>query len=443
MGFMLPTATDNGGRLAAILPTGLAALALGHSLDAAAVLTASADTASADTAAPAPATAGTAAPGPAPAASDAEASAAAALALLPPVTSLVVVAVDGLGSANLKARAGHAPTLNGMQQRRITTVTPSTTAAALTTLTTGTLPATHGLIGYRIMHESLGLLSPLRDWEGISDTRSWQRSEPLMRRAGSVGVTARAFGRPAHAESGLTGAILTGAEYIGGDRIEDRFAAAARQLATGAPTLAYIYVDELDRAGHRYGWQSAQWTRRLEQLDRALADFLTGLPQGTGVVVTADHGMVDIPAAQHIVFDLDSPEFAEVRAWGGEPRFRSLYLHDGADPGEVAARLHAREGKRAWVATRDEAFAAGVFGPNAPHEVRARVGDVILAARGQVAYYATTDDPQSFEIVGQHGSWTDEERGIPLIVGGAFAGSGFAKAVELVAATRTGVRPAG
>ena len=410
---MLPTGTDNGGRLAAILPTGLAALALGNGGDPVDTWRSCAGL------------------------GDAEVPDAARTAIeqgVPALRSLVIVVVDGLGSANLRARAGHAPTLQSLPTRRITTVTPTTTAAALTSLTTGRLPGEHGLAGYRIMHPQLGLVSPLRDWDGISDPRTWQLAEPLFGHAAGLGVRAFAFGRPLHAGSGLTRAILAGAEFVGGDSIEDRLRSAKRQLATGDPTLAYVYVDELDRAGHSNGWQSDAWVRRLEQFDAALGDFLTGLPEGTGVVVTADHGMVDISREQQVVFDLSEPEFADVVAVGGEPRFRGFYLREGADPRAFAERLEAIEGKRAWVTTRDDAFAAGLFGSTVVPGVERRVGDVLIAARGQIAYYTTDDDPQSFDMVGQHGSWTDEERGIPLALGGKLAGSGFARAVEATAA---------
>ncbi|MGO2139442.1 MAG: alkaline phosphatase family protein [Leucobacter sp.] len=413
---MLPTATDNGGRLAAIFPTGLAALALGHGASPEATLN---NAAGLDSAGSAP-----------------QSQLAAVAQLLPALHSLVVLAVDGLGSANLKARKGHAPTLSGLAQRRITTVTPSTTGAALTTLTTGRLPAEHGLVGYRIMHPVLGLLSPLRDWEGIADPRGWQHSEPLFAEATRLGVRPRSYGRPAHASSGLTRAILTGSEYVGGDTTAERLAAARRDIDSGVPTLAYVYVDELDRAGHKHGWESGEWLRRLEQLDEALADFMLGLPAGTGVIVTADHGMVDVAPHQQIVFDLDAPEFADVVAVGGEPRFRTFFLAEGADVGTFAASLQEREGKRAWVTTRDEVFDSGVLGSTVTAGVRERMGQVIIAARAQCAYYTTADDPLSLDMVGQHGSWTDEERGIPLLLGGALAGSGFGKAVELVASAR-------
>lgn len=412
MGIMLPTATDNGARLAAILPTGLLTLCRGLGLPP--------DDFYAE------------AIGGSPDADQME-TLTKVEQLVPALRSFVIIVVDGLGTANLKARAGHAPTLSALQQRRITTVTPSTTAAALTTLTTGRLPAEHGLVGYRIMHPELGLITPLRDWAGIDDVRSWQHSDPLFGLASRLGARAIAFGRPAHASSGFTRAMLAGAEFVGGARIADRFVAAKRQLMTGQPTLAYVYVDELDRAGHHEGWESDAWSRRLEQLDSAVTDFLSGLPSDVGVAITADHGMVDVARHQQVVFDLAAPEFADVSAFGGEPRFRSFYLREGVDPHAFLSRLEAREGKRAWVCTREEALASGLFGEDIAPGVYERLGSVLLAARGQVAYYSTDDDPKALEMVGQHGSWSDEERGIPLMLAGALAGTGFARAVEAFA----------
>ncbi len=418
MEIMLPTAADNGARLAAILPSGLAAVARGLGHDPRAVLA-------------------EASVHPGAAEIDAE--------LIPALRAFVVIVVDGLGHANLRARAGHAPTISGLQQRRIETVAPSTTGAALTAITTGRLPGEHGLIGYRIRHPQLGLLTTLRDWEGIAEPRSWQRARPLFETAGELGARAVVIGRPAHADGGLTGAILSGAEYLAGQRIDDRFALASRALRGGEPTVMYLYVDELDRAAHEHGWESAAWVQRLEQLDAALADFLRALPGDVGVVLTADHGMVDVPAAQQVLLDSAPELLAGVAEIGGEPRFRSLYLSD--DPGDAAGaadparaaelrdRWEAAEGHRAWVFTRQEAIDSGMFG-HVADEVAPRLGDVLIAARKRVAYYTSTDEPSARALVGQHGSFTEEERGVPLALAGALAGTGFAALVGRVAAAR-------
>lgn len=413
---MLPTATDNGARLAAILPSGLAALAKGQGADEAEILAAAVGSDQADMVD--------------------SAIVSQVNELTPALRSLVVVLVDGLGSSNLKARAGHAQTISSLANRRITTVAPSTTSAALTSFTTGTLPGEHGMIGYQIRHPELGLVSPLRDWDGITDPRSWQLSEPLFASAQQRGLRTFTIGRSAHAGSGLSGAILSDAEYVSGDRIEDRFRVARELLRTEEPAVIYVYVDELDRAAHRDGWQSDLWTHRLEQLDRALQDFLTGLPSGVGVALTADHGMVDIAPHQRLILRREDEMLRDVVEIGGEPRFRSLYLRAGADPEEVAARIRESEGQRALVMTRSEAIATGMFGPTIAPGVAERLGDVLLIARKQVAYFDDAADPAALEMVGQHGGLTDEERGIPLILGGALAGTSFAKLVERVAAMR-------
>ncbi|MHA3683205.1 alkaline phosphatase family protein [Leucobacter sp. HY1908] len=416
---MLSTATDNGGRLAAIAPMGLAALARGLGHDPAATLSAAFTR---------------------PGASDTPevlgGSKAPDLAGLPAIRSFVLIAVDGLGHANLGARIGHAPTLARMPRKRIETVAPSTTGAALTTLVTGQLPGSHGLVGYRIRHPELGLRTTLSEWEGIASVRAWQRAQPLFHRATELGARAYAIGRPAHRVSGLTRANLTGAEYLEGQRIEDRFAQASRALRTGDPSYVYLYIDELDRAAHKFGWQSDEWVRRLEQFDAALSDFLRTLPAGVGVALTADHGIVDVAAHEQVLLDA-TPELLDgVAEVGGEPRMRSLYLAPDAGPeaaAAVAAKWAEHEGARAFVGTREEFIASGCFGDMAPG-VSERLGDVIIAARRRVAYYLGSDDPAAREMIGQHGSFSEEERGVPLALAGEFDGSPLVSLVTRAAA---------
>lgn len=411
MVLMLPIATDNGARLAAILPTGIAAVARGLGVDPIEVL----ERACVTNQGAMGAVVGI----------DADS--------LPVLRSLVVVVVDGLGHANLQARSAHARSISRMPTRRIETVIPSTTGAALTTLTTGRLPGEHGLIGYRIRHPELGLVSTLKDWHGISDRRAWQRSTPLFELAAAIGAKPVAIGRPAHATGGLTEAILTGAEYHGAVTIADRFAIASRLLRAGDPVVAYLYVDELDKAAHSEGWQGELWLRRLEQLDAALDDLLRTLPGNVGVVVTADHGMIDVPEHRRIELGVESEDFSDVSEVGGEPRMRSLYLREGSDPIDVARRVGEGLGKLAWVGTRSEAIAQGWFGPMAPG-VAERLGEVIVTARGQLCFTLPSDSPKVRAMVGQHGGLSSEERGVPLALAGALEGSGFAAMVGRLAA---------
>lgn len=409
---MLPTPTDNGARLAAILPTAIASMAISAGGDPFTLLR------------------------------DAkilpdsiEAEAFVASGRIPAARSIVLIVVDGLGHANLKAAAGHAHTLASLPTRRIETVIPSTTGAALTTITTGTLPGAHGLVGYKIRHPKFGLRTTLKGWEGIEDRRAWQRSEPLFGLAKQFGARAVSIGRPAHATGGLTEAILSGTDYHGGRTIADRFSIASKLLRGCDPLLAYLYVDELDKVAHQDGWQSDMWRLRLEQLDAALQDLLRTLPGDVGVIVTADHGIVDVPQHKRIVLDDGSVPLAGVEQIGGEPRMRSLYLSDPADAARTAADLQRALGKLAWVGTRDDAIAQGWFGAT-DDEVAQRLGDVLIAARGQYAFILSGDGPGAHEMVGQHGSISDEERGVPFALAGCLEHSSFAAAVNGLAEAR-------
>jgi hypothetical protein len=113
-----------------------------------------------------------------------------------------------------------------------------------------------------------------------------------------------------------------------------------------------------------------------------------------------------------------------VRHVGGEPRFLSLYFEPDLDLAareSLVAGWRSAEEHRAWVVSRDEAIDAGLYGPVAD-EVLTRIGDLIVAARGGIAYYDRREpNRQAESMIGQHGSLSDEETRVPLIRGGAYA----------------------
>ncbi len=347
---------------------------------------------------------------------------------LPAASGAVVVVVAGLGAANLQARAGHARFLSTRMSKRdvIRTVLPSTTAAALASLTTGRMPGEHGLVGYRVLDAAHDrLVNQLNGWDAGMVPETWQRAQTLFEAAAADGVTPVAISAARYADSGFTRAVLRGAEFRTAASLTDRFVAAQAVLEQYSRALVYLYVPELDQAAHAHGWESDRWLGLLEQLDAELAAFERRMPRGTGLVVTADHGVVDVPAHRHVFVD-DHPDLLDgIRHVGGEPRFVALYADPALDDA-ARARLvedwRAAEGHRAWVFGRDEAIAAGVYGPVVADEVRPRIGDVLIAARAGIAYYDRREpNRQAEHMIGQHGSLTDEETRVPLIRAGVYA----------------------
>lgn len=345
---------------------------------------------------------------------------------LPAASGVVVVVVDGLGASNLQARAGHARFLSSRMAKRdvIRTVLPSTTAAALASLTTGRLPGEHGLVGYRALDAANDrLVNQLSGWDAAMVPETWQRCPTIFEQASDRGIETFAIGAARYADSGFTRAVLRGAEYRVAASIEDRFAEALDLLNGGTERLVYLYVPELDQASHAHGWESDRWLGLLEQVDAEIAAFEQRMPRTAGLLVTADHGVVDVPAHRHVLIDSRPGLVDGVRHVGGEPRFLSLYLEPDLGAGERAAlldRWREAEGHRAWVLSRDEAIDTGVYGL-VDDEVRPRIGDILVAARSGIAFYdAREPDRRAESMVGQHGSLTDEETRVPLVRGGAF-----------------------
>ncbi len=345
---------------------------------------------------------------------------------LPAVDKAIVVLVDGLGATALKTRAGHARAL-ATRLTKSTTIEsgfPTTTASALASLTTGALPGAHGLVGYQSRDPGTGrVFNHLSGWVGDPAPEAWQPLPTVFERAATAGVPSYAIGQGRYASSQFTRAILRGAEYVTAETVDDRFHAAVDLLAAPGGALVYLYVPELDQIAHEQGWESDAWAAALEVLDANVRALEAALGPRDGMLVSADHGIVDVPLHAHVLFDENPSLTAGVDAIGGEPRLLQLYLRSGAsadEAGALAARWRAAEGARAWIATKAEAIAAGWFGPVSPL-VEPRLGDVFVAARARVAYYdSRTARPQSLAMIGQHGSFSPDEVRVPLLPFGVF-----------------------
>ena len=343
--------------------------------------------------------------------------------VLPRARSVVLVVIDGLGAISLRAHAGHARTLTADMTKKDTalTVFPTTTAAALTGILTGVWPGEHGLVGYRVRDVSRDLLvNQLTGWEseGI-DPATWQAAPTIFEQAATTGHPSFAVGVRAYAHSGFTKATLRGAEFVSAETPAERVEA-AYSLAEAYPgSLVYCYLPEADKAGHKHGVASGEWVTALEDIDAALS---VRVPPQVGVLVTSDHGMVDVPPHRHDVLEVGDARLEGIRHFGGEPRMLHLYTEPDADRERVLDAWRIGSEGTADVITREEAVTAGLFGPTVTADASERIGDILAIARGTWALYDGTDpDQRSRGMVGQHGALTPEERQVPYLRFGAFA----------------------
>lgn len=333
---------------------------------------------------------------------------------LPAAERVCLVLVDGLGLQLLIENASTAPFLDSLRTeggRALRCGVPSTTATSLSSLGTGLPPGEHGLVGYEVLDPDRGVLLNELRWDDAVDPLRWQPYPTIFQRLTHRRVTST--GNPEFEGSGFNAAALRGSRFVGAKRLDERVELARQTLAE--PGLFYLYWGGLDAVGHAEGCRTPQWRDELGRVDAELRRLADGLPAGTLLLVTADHGMVDVPHADRI--DLaDRPALCQdVRLLAGEPRFVQAHCEPGT-AAAVARRWEDAFGDRAWVRTREEAIAAGWFGP-VDDRVRPRIGEVLVAARDSFALVdSRVTRPHVLSLIGQHGSLTEAELSIPLLV---------------------------
>lgn len=330
---------------------------------------------------------------------------------IPTAKAACVVLVDGLGYHQLTQRLGHAQTLRkiGLGDP-ITTVVPSTTAAGITSFGTGAMPGTTAMVGYAVRSPKSKTVFSLISWKDVDeDPISWQTHptlfEQLSNDADAVLIQPKKF-----IGSGLTLAALRGGRAISAERLDERVDAAVRQIRHGAK-LAYLYWGDIDSVGHKNGWQSDSWVGELERFDAAFGRLLRSLPKDTVVVLTADHGMIDV---EHRLDIASVKELTRgVDAVAGEPRAVQLYTDDAAG---VHKRWSEYLGDAAWIVTKNELVSSGVLGPTS-NFASSIMGDVWAFSKDRnVIVDSRSQTPTAIGLIGVHGSLTEQEMEIPLVV---------------------------
>lgn len=338
---------------------------------------------------------------------------------LPGADSYVVVLVDGLGWQLVRSRVRELTYLADLlgDARPITSAVPSTTATSLTSLGTGLPPGRHGIVGYTFwLPECRQVLNPLT-WDVDVAPTVCQPWPTVFDAARADGVSVNTVSLRRFADSGLTRAALRGPSFLGldADTSEDqRISLITAAAHSGHRSLVYVYERELDHTGHAQGVRSDAWHGHLLRIDRFLGRLREALPPSTTLVITGDHGMIDVPPDHRVIVE-DEPALLDgVDVLAGEGRLRQLQLRPGVSVDEVAAAWRERLGALAWIRTRDEAIAEGWFGTANPMVID-RLGQVLVALRSDWAVM-TRALPRELGLVGMHGSLTPDEMQVPLFV---------------------------
>ena len=326
---------------------------------------------------------------------------------------VVLLVLDGLGWEQLQERRHLAPTLAGMTGGPITSVAPSTTASCLTSIVTGTPPAAHGVVGYRV-HVGRGAVMNVLRWRTADgDATAAVPPDEFVSTAPFRGTAPPVVTRSEFGGGGFTAAHLGGTRLVGWRMPSTLVAHVRRLVAVDGEPFVYAYYDGVDKVAHEHGLGDV-YDEEVRAADRLVADVLDALPPGAALVVTSDHGQVDVGDS---IVPIDGAVMDCVAFLSGEGRFRWLHARPGMRP-HLEAAARAAHADDAWVRTVDEAVAEGWFGGALAPHVAARMGDVVLAARAPVAFMDPADPIENL-LRSRHGSMTGAEMWVPLVAGAA------------------------
>lgn len=323
---------------------------------------------------------------------------------------VVLLVIDGLGWDQLQARTRFAPTMAAMAGQAITTVAPSTTATALTSITTGLTPGEHGVVGYRI-NVAGEILNVLRWTTPRGDARTAIPPGSFQKAASFASQHPPIVTRAEFHKGGFSGAHLDGTRFHG-YRCMSTFLVEMQRLLQANEPFVYAYYDGPDKVSHEYGL-GEYYDAEVASTDHLVAEVLAMLPPGAVLVVTSDHGQVHTGDA---LYELPSDILEHVAIQSGEARLRWLHARSGRANALLDAAQH-HFGDLAWVRTRAQVIDENWFGPHITVEGANRLGDVALAARG-VHAFVDPADTGPYHLIGRHGSLTRAEMLVPLLTQG-------------------------
>ena len=350
-----------------------------------------------------------------------------------PVVMFLVDALGWSGFLDWARTGGDVGRVWARSAAPLTTVFPSTTTAALVSLSTGVPPGRHGLVGYRQYLPRFGVVADMLNMAPVgSSTRdaligpSWTPSmltgaPTLFRR----GMRATVLSRDIFQGSGLTRLLYDGAEFVG-------YATASHlvhQLSgilsrTRPPKVVFLYWAELDTVQHLVGpdrrWFAMEMDRIVDLLARTAQTLPRRLARSVRVAVTGDHGQVPATLARRISVDQEPALLREiVRPLAGDRRAGFFAARTGGiEALERALRQRLAPGSP--VLGREAVLEAGLFGlPPFHPEIRERIGDVIAFPRSPECFTYRLPGaaaPTRF-LTGAHGGLEADELLVPLVAG--------------------------
>lgn len=335
------------------------------------------------------------------------------------VSSAIVVMIDGLGYENLRQHVGFMRKHLGEKDFAHCGF-PSTTTSSIASFSTGVDASEHGLFGYSIFNrsseETVNLLSGLDKYSILE----YARVEPISAQSK---LRVHAVTLDDYADTGFTVATMAGAEHHFAQGVHERLEI-ARSIANSQPgSLVYVYIPELDKEAHRSGVGGSNWAQLLGEIDHALQMTVSKLDDANGLLVTSDHGIVDVSSSRHIFLDDCAGLSDSLISVCGDPRAPYIYLQDSGELNAVKARLAEFLRDQAFVVEPRELVTQGYWSESLLEEDDLVPDLVLVAIEDAAIFHRQFSKATSMKMVGHHGSISETETKVPILRFGGYSSS--------------------
>lgn len=315
--------------------------------------------------------------------------------------NVVILLLDGMGMSI--AEGSLAP--DGFFRRNLigaySSVFPTTTVAATTSVNSGLYPDQHGWLGwdcyYPQIDENVTVFS-----NTVQGTKEQAASYNAANTFCPYESVAERLGR-----AGVPAYYATPFEYPCPQDLDGICRRVETLCALPDEKYIYAYWSEPDHSMHQHGTSSPKVSALLTDIEKRVEELAERLSD-TLLIITADHGQID----SELRFLPDYPDIEDclVRMPSIEPRALNLFCRPGRG-GDLQAAFAEHFGEKFRMFAREEVLDRGLFGPSRGRpEFAGMLGDYLAVALGDVTIF---NDRR--ELIGVHAGLTDDELRIPLI----------------------------
>jgi len=337
-------------------------------------------------------------------------------------SNIILLVLDGIGYEYLKNN-GQDSILNKYLVRKLTSIFPSTTASAVTTLETGVAPQQHGITGWFMFLKELGVVSAILPFRPRYGTLSFshngiRREDIFTEKRINDKIKAPSF-------------IISPDELVDGKvkkksknilaykTLEGLFLEIKKAIkSTAQRKYIYAYWDKFDYLCHREGCSSQKLKEHFLELNSKISSFLESL-EGTNstLIITADHGLIDTPKSKTILLQ-DHPELLETLTLPlcGEPRVAYCYVHP-SKARQFEDYINTKLGYCCELHKSEDLIQKGLFGLYNPHKMLLeRIGDYVLIMKENYIIRDQLLREKEKSSISHHGGMSKEEMFVPLII---------------------------